>query len=189
MINIYSGDEEYLKKNYLYIYNCCKNLGLKSPNELVTLAQSLVIRAIENTDETVEFVSNQPDFVSAVAYGFKLHGLPYQLWLNGKKSDIETVFAFFNEAFDKCDNWLTTTKANTPITVELLKKNGFVEYNENHKIMVHSTPNIIMSYNTEDNFFCIKRSLGKLLHNRQCHNLYHLQQAIDGQGIDFDLHL
>lgn len=187
MIHVYSGNEEFLKNNYLHVYKCCYDLGLKSPTELLEFAQGLLQKSIENPNATFDVVSNHPDFIMAVGKGFALHGLPYQFWLNGEKSDLNSVMHFINTAFSKLDNWLDSVRSKTPITAQLLEHNGFVVDSEHPECMIKEGKFYLLSWNTENKHAYL--AYKKQVYCNEIENLLDFQKAIDGIGLDLEIHL
>lgn len=106
MITIYSGRERYMR--HLKVEPVSNT---KSPVDMVNYAKGIISSYRKNIRFWhPSFKSNSPDFVSCIAYACKELGLPYKLVLNGKETDLETVFKFFNKAFDLQREYLNNLK-------------------------------------------------------------------------------
>lgn len=106
MITIHSGRERYMR------HLKAEPTGyVKSPADMVNYAKSIISSYRKNQKFWhPTFKSNSPDFVSTIAHACEELGLPYTLILNGQKADLETVFKFFNKAYDLQREYLNNLK-------------------------------------------------------------------------------
>lgn len=106
MITIYSGRERYMR------HLKAEPTGyVKSPVDMVNYAKSIISAYLkENANWRPSFKSNSPDFVSTIAHACETLQLPYKLILNGNEADLETVFKFFNKAYDLQREYLNNLK-------------------------------------------------------------------------------
>ena len=84
--------------------------SLQAPHEMVKSAICFIEMQKDNELQDWNIKSNQPDFVSTIAHVCEELGLPYTLILNGQKADLETVFKFFNKAYDLQREYLNNLK-------------------------------------------------------------------------------
>ncbi len=189
MLKIYSGNDLYLRSNYLHVYLRCYQLGTKSPKELVELAENLQKHAFCNPKKTLEYTSNSPDFVRAVSRIFELYGMEYKLYLNGVESDLETVMRFFNEAFDYEDSLINELKVNKEINEELLLKNGFSQDPEYTECLIKESDKYLLSFNKYNQHTYFENKENKLIRSEEVKNLYDFQLILNTLDIDIKMNL
>ena len=81
-----------------------------APHEMLNAAIGFIELQQDREWANYNIKSNSPDFVGAVAHICDALKLPYTLILNGQKADLETVFGFFNKAFDLQREYLNQLK-------------------------------------------------------------------------------
>ena len=93
IIKIFSGETETES-------DCLKGLHPVAQARYAVKATNQLLYETDPSKFTVEFHSNQPDFVSTIYYHSRRHYVTCELYLNGKKVDIDTIFNDFNRAFE-----------------------------------------------------------------------------------------
>ena len=110
MIHIYSGDKQYLLHNYLHVYKCTYDTALLSASEMIEYIDPILKQMRKKPHGLRYWVSNNPDFISTMYYACEILGLHIKLYVNGKQSTLEEVFAFLNQSIDLSKKYLEKLK-------------------------------------------------------------------------------